>query len=199
MKSLIADSLVDDRMMLCSLLSLGCAFGFAPPEETADLTALRALRIAQRRLRPDVRSKLLSVSSPKTGSSLVPEAWRFVFHDPGTSGRSRAVTVAAKTSSEHPDTVEAFHGMKSDSASGQQVIAQNKWTIDSDVALEKVRGEFKCKHVLSAQYRLARAGSGKEAFWSIEFFGERDEVLVRFQIDARTGELTRMMIDGSGE
>jgi len=177
-------------MMLCSLLSLGCAFGFSPPEEAAEFSALRALRIAQRRLRPDVRSKLLSVSSPRTGPSLVPDAWRFVFHDAGTSGKSRAVTVAAHTSSEHPDTVEAFSGLKPDISSGLQVISQSKWTIDSDAALEKVRDEFKMKHVLSAQYRLTR-GSGRDAFWTIEFFGEKDEMLVRFQIDARTGELKK--------
>lgn len=173
--------------MLCSLLSLGCAFGFAPPEHTAHLTALRALRIAQRRLRPDVRSKLLSVSSPRTGTSLVPEAWRFVFHDPGTSGKSRAVTVAAHTSSEHPDTVEAFSGLRNQLPTSLQVVSQSRWTVDSDAAIAKVRDEFKTKHYLSAQYRLARVG--KEALWTIELFGERDEVLARFQVDGKSGEL----------
>jgi hypothetical protein len=192
MKLIDPQPLFDDRMMLCSLLSLGCAFGFSPPEETAALTALHALRIAQRRLRPDVRSKLLSVSSPKTGSSLEPEAWRFLFYDAGTSGKSRAVTVAARTSSEHPDTVEAFSGMKGETASGLSVIPQNKWLIDSDAALQKVRGEFKCKHVSAAQYRLQRAPGARDAFWLIEFFDERDEVLVRFQIDARTGDLRQL-------
>ena len=175
-----------DRMMLCSLLSLGCAFGFSPPEDATDLTALRALRIAQRRLRPDVRSKLLSVSSPRTGASLVPEAWRFVFHDPGTSGKSRAVTVAAHTSSEHPDTVEAFSGQRNESSSSLQVISQTRWTFDSDAALKKVREEYKLKHAASAQYRLSRAG--KEALWTIELFGEKDELLTRFRIDAKSGE-----------
>jgi hypothetical protein len=179
-------------MMLCSLLSLGCAFGFSPAEETAILTAQRALRIAQRRLRPDVRSKLLSVSSPRTGASLVPEAWRFVFFDPGTSGKCRAVTVAAHTSSEHPDTVEAFSALKGETASGQHVIAQNKWTVDSDSALGKVRGEFKVKHLHAAQYRLARSNAGREASWLVEFFGEKDEVVARFEIEARSGELRRL-------
>jgi len=179
-------------MMLCSLLSLGCAFGFAPPQETTTLTAQRALRIAQRRLRPDVRSKLLSVSSPKTDSTLEPDAWRFHFFDAGTSGKSRAVTVAARTSSEHPETVEAFSGMKGETASGLNVIAQNKWLIDSDAALQKVREEFKCKHVASAQFRLLRAHSAREAFWLIEFFDDGDESLVRFRIDARTGDLRQL-------
>ena len=183
---------LDAHMMLCSLLSLGCAFGFAPPQETTALTAQRALRIAQRRLRPDVRSKLLSVSSPKTTSSLEPDAWRFIFFDAGTSGKSRAVTVAARTSSEHPETVEAFNDMKGETAAGLNVIAQSKWLIDSDAALQKVRGEFKCKHVSAAQYRLVRANSVREAFWMIKFFDDRDEVLVRFRIDARTGDLRQL-------
>jgi hypothetical protein len=192
MKLLATDLTFDDPMMLCSLLSLGCAFGFSPPQETATLTALRALRIAQRRLRPEVRTKLLSVSSPKTNSSLEPDAWRFVFFDPGTSGKSRAVTVAARTSSEHPDTVEAFSGLKGEGTAGLHVMSQAKWTVDSDAALQKVRGEFKCKHVVSAQYRLQRSGSGKDAFWLIEFFGDKDEVLVRFRIDAKSAELRQL-------
>jgi len=185
-------------MLQCSLLTLGCAFGFSPPQDTKSLTALRALKIAQRRLRPDVRSKLLSVSSPKTDTSLAPEAWRFVFFDPGTSGKSRAVTVAAHTSSEHPDTVEAFSGVKNETAAGLHVIAQNKWIVDSDIALEKVREESKCKGVRSAQYRLERAKAGKEAFWVIELFNERDEALARFRIDARSGEVSRVAADEPG-
>jgi hypothetical protein len=185
-------------MLHCSLLSLGCAFGFSPPEDTTRLTALRALKIAQRRLRPDVRSKLLSVSSPKTGVSLAPEAWRFVFFDPGTSGKSRAVTVAAHTSSEHPDTVEAFSGVKNETAAGLHVIVQNKWTVDSDVALEKVRAESKCKGVRSAQYRLERAKAGKDTFWVIEFFNERDEALARFRIDACAGDVSRLAVEENG-
>ncbi len=192
MKLLDPDLTFDDRMMLCSLLSLGCAFGFSPPQETATLTALRALKIAQRRLRPEVRSKLLSVSSPRTSASLEPDAWRFVFFDPGTSGKSRAVTVAARTSSEHPDTVEAFSGQKAEGSSGLHVISQAKWVIDSDAALQKVRGDFKCKHVVSAQYRLQRAGASKDAFWLIEFFGDKDEVLIRFRIDAKSGDLRQL-------
>ncbi len=192
MKLIDPEPSLDAPMMLCSLFSLGCAFGFAPPQENAALTAQRALRIAQRRLRPDVRSKLLSVSSPKTNSSLEPEAWRFLFYDAGTSGKSRAVTVAARTSSEHPDTVGAFSGLKGETAAGLNVIAQNKWLIDSDAALQKVRGEFKCKHVAAAQYRLQRASAGREAFWLIEFFDDQDEVLVRFRIDARTGDLHQL-------
>jgi len=185
-------------MLHCSLLSLGCAFGFSPPEDTTRLTALRALKIAQRRLRPDVRSKLLSVSSPKTGVSLAPEAWRFVFFDPGTSGKIRAVTVAAHTSSEHPDTVEAFSGVKNKTATGLHLITQNKWMVDSDVALEKVRAESKCKGVRAAQYRLERAKAGKDTFWVIEFFNERDEALARFRIDARSGDVSRLASEKNG-
>ena len=192
MKLLDPETTLDDRMMLCSLLSLGCAFGFAPPQENAALTARRALRIAQRRLRPEVRTKLLSVSSPKTTSSLEPDAWRFTFFDPGTSGKSRSVTVAAKTSSEHPDTVQAFSGLKGETVTGLHVVSQAKWLVDSDAALQRVRGEFKCKHVVAAQYRLQRAHAGKDAFWLIEFFGDKDEVLVRFRIDAKSGDLRKL-------
>src|SRR5277367_3730341 len=98
--------------MHCSLLSLGCVFGFAPPSNQAVMTAFRAFKISQRRLRPEVRGKLLSISSARTDATLVPKAWRFVFHDPGTSGKCRIVTVATKASSEHPDTVEAFRSYK---------------------------------------------------------------------------------------
>ena len=99
-------------IMHCSLLSLGCAFGFAPPANQGALTALRGLKIAQRRLRPEVRAKLLSVSSCRSDQTLAPGAWRFVFLDPVTNGNCRVVTVAAKTSSEHPDTVEALNSAK---------------------------------------------------------------------------------------
>src|SRR5258708_2991496 len=116
--------------MHCSLLSLSCVFGFAPANPQAHLPPLRPLKIAQRRLRPEVRAKRLSVSSARTDGSLVPEAWRFVFLDPATSGNCRVVTVAAKTSSEHPDTVEAFSSAKTESVPASHAIAQNKWVMD---------------------------------------------------------------------
>jgi hypothetical protein len=175
-------------MLHCSLLSLGCAFGFSPPEEAAQLTALRALKIAQRRLRPEVRARLLGVSSSKTDPSLKPEAWRFVFFDAGTSGKCRVVTVAAHTSSEHPDTVEAFSAEKYETASGLPTVVQNKWTVDSDAALEQIRRESKLKGVKSAQYRLEQPRTGKEATWVIEFFDTPGETLARFQVGARTGD-----------
>jgi len=176
-------------MMQCSLLSLGCVFGFAPPENQAQLTALRALKIAQRRLRPEVRSKLLSVSSPRIHEALMPEAWRFVFFDPATSGSSRMVTVAAKTSSEHPDTVEAFSSAPVEQAAGLQVVPQNKWTVDSDQALEKVRAESKLKGVRSVQYRLIQPKNVPEPFWMIQFFSKNDEPLARFRVGAKTNTL----------
>jgi hypothetical protein len=179
-------------MLQCSLFSLGCAFGFSPPQDTAELTALRALKIAQRRLRPEVRSRLLSVSSPRTEITFKPDAWRFVFFDAGTSGKSRIVTVAARTSSEHPDTVEAFSAEKNDSASGLPTIVQNKWTVDSDDALEKIRQESKLKGVKSAQYRLEQPRAGREATWAVEFFDTQGETLARFQVGARTGSLGRV-------
>ena len=173
--------------MHCSLLSLGCAFGFAPPHNLTSLTALRALKIAQRRLRPEVRAKLLSVSSARSDESLAPEAWRFVFLDPATSGNCRIVTVAAKTSSEHPDTVEAFSSAKNESVSGAYVIAQNKLVLDSDLILAQARGTAKLKGIKAAEYRVGQQRNGQEPTWIVSFFAETDEPVVRFQIGAKTG------------
>ena len=173
--------------MHCSLLSLGCAFGFAPPNDHTTLTALRALKIAQRRLRPEVRAKLLSVSSSRTDGSLAPEAWRFVFLDPATSGNCRVVTVAAKTSSEHPDTVEAFSSAKTESAPATHAIAQNKLAMDSDQVLAQARGAAKLKGVRAAEYHLAQPRSGQEPSWTLYFYGEAAEPVARFQISAKTG------------
>jgi hypothetical protein len=173
--------------MHCSLLSLGCIFGFTPPNKQTSLTALRAFKIAQRRLRPEVRAKLMSVSSSRTDTSLAPEAWRFVFLDPATSGNCRVVTVAAKTSSEHPDTVEAFSAAKNESVTTTHAIAQNKLVIDSDQVLAQVRAGAKLKGITSAEYRLGQARSGQEPLWSISFYAEAPDPVARFQIGAKTG------------
>ncbi len=171
----------------CSLLSLGCIFGFAPPHNQTTLSALRALKIAQRRLRPEVRSKLLGLSSARTDESLTPEAWRFVFLDPGTSGNCRVVTVAAKTSSEHPDTVEAFSGLKTENVVGSHPIAQNKLHLDSDQVLAQACGATKLKGVTSAEYRLSQQRSSQEAMWIVTFFAGSEEPVAKFQIGAKTG------------
>jgi hypothetical protein len=176
-------------IMHCSLSSLGCVFGFSPPNDRGALTALRALKIAQRRLRPEVRAKLLGVSSALSNQTLEPEAWRFVFLDPATSGKCRVVTVAAKTSSEHPDTVEAFSSAKTENISGSQVIPQNKLLIDSDAALEKVRLTSKLKGVKSAEFRLAQTKGKPEPFWCLQFFGEDAEPVAKFRVGAKTGLL----------
>ena len=175
-------------MMHCSLLSLGCAFGFTPSPNQANLTALRALKIAQRRLRPEVRAKLLSVSSARSNGNLIPEAWRFTFMDPITRGHCRVVTVAAKTSSEHPDTVEAFSSLKNENGTSAHAIAQNKLLIDSDKALSKARGIAKLKGVHSAEYKLNQPRNGREPFWSVFFFAEGDEPLAIVQVGAKTGD-----------
>jgi hypothetical protein len=179
-------------IMHCSLLSLGCAFGFAPPANQGTLTALRGLKIAQRRLRPEVRAKLLSVSSARTDQTLAPDAWRFVFLDPATSGNCRVVTVAAKTSSEHPDTVEAFSSAKAEDGNAMHVIPQNKWLIDSDKVLEQVRASSKLKGARSAEYRLLQAKGGSESFWSVQFYAEDDSPLCKFRVGAKTGALEHL-------
>jgi len=183
-------------IMHCSLLSLGCAFGFASPHDQTTLTALRALKIAQRRLRPEVRTKLLSVSSPRTNGNLIPEAWRFVFLDPATSGNCRIVTVAAKTSSEHPDTVEAFSSAKTESVATSHAITQNKLAIDSIKVLELVRGTSKLKGVRTAEYRLIQQRSGQEPLWILHFYAEGEEPIVEFRVGAKTGSIELV---GNGE
>jgi hypothetical protein len=176
-------------IMHCSLLSLGCAFGFTPPGDQTSLTALRALKIAQRRLRPEVRSKLLSVSSPKAEGSLAPDAWRFVFYDAGTSGNCRVVTVAAKTSSEHPDTVEAFSMVKLENPAANFPIAQNKWLVDSDSVITQVRATAKLKGIQTAEFQLGQARSGQEPMWTLSLYAEAIEPVARFQIGAKTGSV----------
>jgi len=182
-------------IMHCSLLSLGCVFGFAPASDKNTLTALRALKIAQRRLRPEVRSKLLSISSARTNSTLVPDAWRFVFLDQATSGRSRVVTVAAKTSSEHPDTVEAFSATKSEDFDILHPIAQNKFVVDSDKVLEQARETAKLKGIQAAEYRLFQPRGGREPVWHLCFYGHGTEPIASFQMGTKSGEMALVSPD----
>lgn len=170
----------------CSLLSLGCVFGFSSANK-ATLTALRALKIAQRRLRPEVRAKLLSVSSARTDVTLTPEAWRFVFQDLATSGNSRVVTVAAKTSSEHPDTVEAFSSLSSENVAASHAIAQNKLLVDSDQALQEAREVVNLEEAHTAEYRLTQHKSNQEPLWILHFYAETGEAMACVQVGAKTG------------
>jgi hypothetical protein len=174
-------------MMHCSLLSLGCAFGFSTPQESSLLTALRALKIAQRRLRPEVRTKLLSAISARTDQSMVPEAWRFIFLDPATSGNCRIVTVAAKTSSEHPDTVEAFAPTKPEEVATSASIAQKKIVIDSDQALNLVRVGTKRQGIKAAEYHLSPQKGNQEPLWTILFYAESSDPSAIFRVGAKNG------------
>ena len=174
--------------MHCSLLSLGCAFGFAPPV-ILNLTALRALKIAQRRLRPEVRSKLLGISSARTDATFVPQAWRFVFSDSTTNGHCRVVTVAARASSEHPDTVRAFSSIKPESGASLRAIPQNKLLFDSNKVLERVRGTSKLKGSQSAEYRLCWPPNGRETSWHLSFYDKAAQPMASFRIDANTGAI----------
>jgi hypothetical protein len=173
--------------MHCSLLSLGCVFGCAPANNQSTLTALRALKIAQRRLRPEVRAKLLSVSSARTDNSLVPEAWRFVFMDPATSGNCRVVTVAAKTSSEHPDTIDAFSLARMETVPANHAISQNRLAMDSDQVLAQARGMAKLKGIRAAEYHLGQPRSGQEPSWTLYLYSEEPEPVARFQVGAKNG------------
>jgi hypothetical protein len=175
--------------MRCSLFSLGCAFGFAPPAQQTILTALRALKIAQRRLRPEVRAKLLAISSAHTREDFLPPAWRFVFADAATNGKSRTVTVAAKTSSEHPQTLEAFGETRAETPAGEQIIPQAKLLIDSEKALEKIRVLSKLKGAHAAEFRLIQPKGNPEPLWTVQFFRADQSPLVKFQVGAKTGNV----------
>jgi hypothetical protein len=183
--------------MHCSLVSLGCAFGFSNPSRQTSLSGLRALKIAQRRLRPEVRAKLLGISSARTGPNLVPEAWRFVFFDPGTRGSCRIVTVAARASSEHPAVVEAFSFARVENAAQMNVIPQGKLLVDSDKALELARSTAKLKGIRAAEYHLANPGHGPESFWDIQFFADENETAVRLRVGAKTGAVE--FVNGSSK
>jgi hypothetical protein len=176
--------------MQCSLLSLGCVFGCAPAQNQASLTALKALKIAQRRLRPEVRSKLMSVASARSNASLAPTAWRFTFMDPATSGNCRVVTVAAKASSEHPDTIEAFSNIKEEGAQAAHAIAQGKLLVDSDKALTEAKSAAKLKGISGAEYRLSQPRSTQEPMWTLFLYAEDSDVpVVRIQVGAKTGSV----------
>jgi hypothetical protein len=178
--------------MRCSLLLLGCAFGFAPPAHQTTLTALRALKIAQRRLRPEVRAKLLSISSARSDGNLVPPAWRFLFLDAATSGNCRVVTVAAKTSSEHPDTVEAFGPARSEDPTGVHVIPQGKLFVDSDKVVENIRGTMKLKGVRAAEFRLLQVKGQSEPLWTVKLYGDNGSTpLGQFRVGAKSGTVEK--------
>ena len=182
-------------IMHCSLLSLGCAFGFSTAEENNFLTALRALKIAQRRLRPEVRTKLLSAISTRTDQTMVPEAWRFVFLDPATSGNCRIVTVAAKTSSEHPDTVEAFAPTKPEEVATSSAISQKKIVIDSDQALDLVRVSTKRKGIRAAEYHLSPQKGNQEPLWTILFYSENNNPAAIFRVGAKNGTVEQAFLE----
>jgi hypothetical protein len=173
----------------CSLLSLGCVFAAATPSAQVSMTAFRAFKISQRRLKLEVRAKLLSVSSARTDATLVPQAWRFVFHDPSTSRNCRIVTVAAKASSEHPDTVEAFRFSQAENVAVLHPVPQNKLLVDSDQALERARAAAKLKGVMAIEYRLVYKRNGREPLWNLQFYAEGGKALSRVQIGAKTGKI----------
>lgn len=170
----------------CSLLSLGCVFGVAPHTDLT-LTALRGLNISQRRLRPEVRAQLLSITSARTDITFTPDAWRFGYRDEKTVSHCRVVTVAARASSEHPDTVGAFSSLKPEDAPVLSPIPQDSLLVDSREALAKVRAISKLKGILSAQYRLLQPGNGPEPVWTLSFYGKADETLASFCVGAKSG------------
>ena len=184
-------------IMSCSLLSLGCVFAYVSPADST-MTALRALKIAQRRLRPEVRSELLSMASARTDATFTPEAWRVVFLDQATVGHCRVVTVASRASSEHPETVEAFSAIKSENVPSLQVIPQIKLLFDSNQALAQVRRASNLTDCLSAEYRLHQSLRGRGPVWSLSFYGKAPEPMATFHVGAKTGVTTAVAIHQQG-
>jgi hypothetical protein len=131
----------------------------------------------------------MGVASARSDASLAPEAWRFTFLDAGTSGHCRVVTVAAKASSEHPDTVEAFSNIKDEGPSAPHPIAQAKLEIDSDHALIQAKDAAKLKGITAAQYRLGQGRSTQEPVWTLALYAEEEAPIVRIQVGARTGSV----------
>ena len=174
--------------MHCSLLSMGCACGFALPANS-NLTGLRALKIAQRRLRPEVRSQLLGISSARTDATFVPSMWRFVFLDQSTRDHGRIVTVAKEASSEHSDTVEAFRSVEPENALTLLVIPQDKLLIDSDAVLKQIRLTCKLKGITSAEYQMRQTRADQSPTWHLLLYATAPEPIVSFRVDAATGAI----------
>jgi hypothetical protein len=165
-------------------------FGFSSPHGESAFSALRALKVAQRRLRPEVRSKLLTATSARFRLAETPEAWRFVFLDPATSGKCRIVTVAAKTSSEHPDAVEAFGSARMEAeVENISPITQSRLLVDSDRVLELARQASKLKGAEEAEYQLQQRKGVAEPTWLLRFFTAARDPLAVFSIGARTGSI----------
>ena len=97
------------------------------------------------------------------------------------------MTVAAKASSEHPDTVEAFSNIKDESTASLHPIAQGKLVLDSEKILAQAKGAAKLKGITSARYRLAQPRSTHEPVWTLFLYAEDEEPVVRIQVGAKTG------------
>lgn len=173
-----------------SLFALGCAFGCTPTITKVTLSAYRALKIAQRRLRPEVRAKLMGVISARTDSTLTPRAWRFLFHDATTNDQCRIVTVAAQASSEHPDTVGAFSGTQMDPHKFSHPVTQNKLIIDTEEILAKARAAATLDEIQAAEYSLAQGKTQVEPLWELRFFTNLEEPVATVLVKAKSGEVT---------
>jgi hypothetical protein len=171
-----------------SLLSLGCAFGVTSPSPAA-LTALRALKIARRRLRPEVRDKLVSICSAPTDSTFEPDAWRFVFSDDATRRHYRSVIVAAKASSESRGVLEAFKTSKTGSATPLHPISINSVVLDSDGALAQVRSVSKLRGHFSAVYRLFISKKEQEPLWHLSFYTEALNPVISYRVRTKGGTI----------
>lgn len=165
------------------LLTFGCV-GFSNALKKIGFTALPALQIATRRLRPEVRANLLHVVSDRTGQDFRPKAWRFVFRDKTTSSGCRVVTVAENASSEHPDIVEAFESMDLRNISKNEIIPQNQLTVDSDAALKiaSTSSESCLNFADSAEYQLVKSAPRRKPFWKIYFYST-NKVLTFLEIE----------------
>jgi hypothetical protein len=173
--------------MSLALGALGCAFGIASPA-SSQLTAFHALKIAKRRLRPEVRSRLIHIGSVLTDASFRPIAWRFAFQDRGTRGRLRSVIVAAHVSSEHPEIQEAFKTRNEEPMLPWKVIDLARILIDSEKALARVQSVSDLRPYRGVVYNLMTEKGG-EPVWHLSFYGKGEKPVVRFRLRARCGAL----------
>ena len=97
------------------------------------------------------------------------------------------VVVAAKTSSEHPATVEAFSSVQPENAAELQVIPQNRLLIDTNQALERARSAVKLKGIRAAEYRLLHPLHDAEPLWELQFFTDTGKAVARLSVGAQTG------------
>ncbi len=152
--------------MPASLFALGCVVGLLPKEDGSNLSALAALKIAQRRLKQQVRESLLIISSRRFMRDRTPSLWRFVFQDLSTTDTFRVVVVSNKTSGQS----ENLAGFKKETDLCQlTTIDQNRSMIDSDEALRRA-SEFPTRQWSACEISLIQCPERRYSIWVVSYF-----------------------------